>query len=74
MHETLSVKYRDLKPENILLSKEGFVKLTDFGLAKYFKDSQEITRTFVGTLEYQAPEIIFNKGNNKDVGNLGQKK
>lgn len=31
----LGVVYRDLKPENILMSEDGYVKLTDFGLAKF---------------------------------------
>ena len=29
-----NIMYRDLKPENILIFENGYVKLTDFGLAK----------------------------------------
>ena len=33
----LDIVYRDLKPENILLDRDGHVKLTDFGLSRYFE-------------------------------------
>lgn len=56
-----SIIYRDLKPENILVSEDGYVKLTDFGLAKIMNKNQ-LTKSFVGTPEYLAPEVIKCEG------------
>jgi serine/threonine protein kinase len=60
-----NIIYRDLKPENILINKNGYLKLTDFGFAKYLDN--EKTYTLCGTPEYLAPEIILNKGHGKPV-------
>lgn len=56
--------YRDLKPENLLITSDGFLKVTDFGFAKYVSD---VTWTLCGTPDYLAPEIIKSKGYGKAV-------
>jgi len=68
-HEA-GIVHRDLKPSNVLISKEGFVKLFDFGLAKRAPaavldaDSRASTESpsmtepgaLLGTVEYMSPE------------------
>ncbi len=53
------VIHRDLKPDNILISKDGCVKITDFGLAQ-FEGADQVTRAgaIVGTPAYLSPEAI----------------
>ncbi|EHA54365.1 hypothetical protein MCOR02_002049 [Pyricularia oryzae] len=67
LHQDLGVVYRDLKPENCLLDAEGHLLLTDFGLSKVAVDEDDHCNSFLGTIEYMAPEIILGKKYSKAV-------
>jgi protein-serine/threonine kinase len=62
-----NIVYRDLKPENVLIDKDGYIKITDFGLSKQNILDNHSANSFCGTPEYLAPEIILNKGHGKAV-------
>ena len=54
--------HRDVKPENLILDDNGYLRLTDFGIAVYSK--KENMKESNGTAGYVAPEVLLQQGYN----------
>ena len=52
------VIHRDVKPANIVLTRDGVVKVVDFGIARLADTSKTQTGTLLGTLAYMSPERV----------------
>jgi serine/threonine protein kinase len=53
---TNNVIHRDIKPENLVLDEIGYLRITDFGVAKLFQ--KENSSETSGTPGYMAPEVM----------------
>jgi NIMA (never in mitosis gene a)-related kinase len=56
-HKDKNIMHRDIKPGNILLTKDGHIKLADFGISKMLSNETEKTKTRIGDLDYISPEV-----------------
>lgn len=61
--ESNKIIHRDIKPENLIFDANGFLHLTDLGIAKLYNPSDKFVDTS-GTPGYMAPEVIMNKEHN----------
>jgi serine/threonine protein kinase len=58
VHER-KIIHRDIKPENLVLGEDGYLKLTDFGIARVLRvDNSDDTS---GTPGYMAPEVLYHE-------------
>jgi serine/threonine protein kinase len=72
MHKR-KVIHRDLKLQNILLTKDGIIKIADFGFAKDLSFQKNMANSYCGTPITMAPEIFEGKSYtfSADIWSLG---
>lgn len=65
--------YRDMKPGNMILTKDGSIKLIDFGIAREYKEESSFDTVYIGTRGYAAPEQYGSGQTNErtDIYSLG---
>jgi len=68
-----NIMHRDIKPSNILLESKSKIILCDFGLAKKYNNTKDLSSTICGSPLYMAPELLTQKyyTPNCDIWSIG---
>ena len=66
-----NVIHKDIKPANLVFDSDGYLRLTDFGLAREIKPENK--RNDAGTFGFMAPEVVCkqNHGKPSDIFAVG---
>ena len=60
-----NIIHRDIKPENLVCDERGYIRITDFGVAKIKKNDN--SKETSGTPGYMAPEVLLGKNHSFTV-------
>ena len=64
IHEQ-NILHRDIKPENLVFDNNGYLRITDFGIAKHYVINNK--KDTSGTIGYLAPEVLCNVNHNFSI-------
>ena len=74
LHEIVGIVHRDIKPQNLLLTKDGTVKISDFGCSTVLENGSFTIENTVGSNYFFSPEICkgdSHSGKPSDIWALG---
>ena len=60
-----NILHRDIKPENLVFDQNGYLRITDFGIAKHYVVNNK--KDTSGTVGYLAPEVLCNVNHNFSI-------
>ena len=60
-----NILHRDIKPENLVFDSNGYLRITDFGIAKHYVINNK--KDTSGTIGYLAPEVLCNVNHNFSI-------
>jgi NIMA (never in mitosis gene a)-related kinase len=53
------ILHRDIKTQNIFITKEGILKIGDFGISRQLSQSEDFANTLKGTPYFMSPEVCL---------------